>query len=326
MADPLLAEWEGGYGSLMGRQRSRPFELDVRAAGMAGVERLVAEVHLPDGVDRGPLLVCLPGGGMDRRYFDLPDRLPGDWSMARYLVDRFGLAIAMLDHPGVGGSDVPDDPYALVPRAVAEIDRAAVGALVDGLGEHYEVTTLVGCGHSMGALIATHMQWHHACFDALALLGFGGAGLPEFLDDTELSYAGDYERLEPVLPELVRSRFGTAIVPSSTTSSELLNPDSIADARELLGTAASGLLALCGLTAMIPGTSDSAMASVEVPVFLGVGENDIAGSVEICAALFTSAPSVETFVLAGAGHNHSVARNRAELWDAIGSWVSGLTG
>jgi hypothetical protein len=35
----------------------------------------------------------------------------------------------------------------------------------------------------------------------------------------------------------------------------------------------------------------------------------------------TAAPSVETFVLAGAGHNHSISKNRTELWDALGKWV-----
>jgi fermentation-respiration switch protein FrsA (DUF1100 family) len=72
---------------------------------------------------------------------------------------------------------------------------------------------------------------------------------------------------------------------------------------------------------MIPGCSDAALASIEVPVFLGVGENDIAGDIAEVVALLTAAPSVETFVLAGAGHNHSISKNRTDLWDALGKWV-----
>lgn len=299
--------------------------LEVGDVGPPGVVSLAADLHLPEGRTSGPLMVCLPGGGMDRHYFDLPEDLPagppGRWSMARYLCERFGIAVAVVDHPGVGESDTPDDPYELVPRVVAAIDHAAIESLRSSLDDRYAITTLVGCGHSMGALIATHLQWHHACFDALVLLGFGGAGLVEFLDDRERSFANDYDALEPVLAELVRDRFGTAIVPSSTTSSEFLNPDTIPDARDLLGTAASGMLALCGLTSMIPGTSDAAMASVRVPVFLGVGENDIAGDIDAVAASFAAAASVERFVLAGAGHNHSISKGRTELWDAIGEWV-----
>jgi pimeloyl-ACP methyl ester carboxylesterase len=155
----------------------------------------------------------------------------------------------------------------------------------------------------------------------VAFLGFGGAGLPEYLTRAELSYANNYARLEPVLAELVRERFGTALVPGSSTSSDMLNPGAIAGARQLLATASAPLLALCGLASMIPGCSDAALASIEVPVFLGVGENDIAGNIAEVVTLLTAAPSVETFVLAGAGHNHSISKNRTELWDALGKWV-----
>jgi hypothetical protein len=59
-------------------------------------------------------------------------------------------------------------------------------------------------------------------------------------------------------------------------------------------------------------------------VFIGVGENDIAGGVASVTALLTAALSVETFVLAGAGHNHSISKNRTDLWDALGAWVVAL--
>jgi fermentation-respiration switch protein FrsA (DUF1100 family) len=81
------------------------------------------------------------------------------------------------------------------------------------------------------------------------------------------------------------------------------------------------LLALCGLASMIPGSSDLALATIDVPVFLGVGEFDIAGDIADIEASFSAAPKVSTFVLAGAGHNHSISDNRLLLWDAIGDWV-----
>ena len=301
--------------------RGERLELDVGGLGPAGVEVLAADLYVPDGVESAPLLVCFPGGGMNRVYFDLPDGLPGEWSMARYLADRFGIAVAVVDHPGVGESSVPEDAYTLNPRVVAEVDHGAMSELVAHAMDLFEPTRLIGLGHSMGALIVAHAQWHHRSFDAVALLGFGGAGLPEYLNADELSYANNYERLEPVLAELVRERFGTALVAGSATSSDMLNPGALSSARQLLASASAPLLALCGLASMIPGSSNVALASIEVPVFLGLGENDIAGEIAEVAALLSAAPSVETFVLAGAGHNHSISKDRTDLWDALGKWV-----
>lgn len=304
--------------------RSVRLELDVAGLGPDGVEVLAADLHVPEGVGAAPLVVCLPGGGMDRRYFDLPDGLPGAWSMARHLADRHAIAVAVVDHPGIGGSSVPEDPYTLNPRVVADVDHAALSDLVAQAFDLFEPTRLIGLGHSMGGLIVAHAQWRHRSFDAVAFLGFGGAGLPDLLTAAERSYVGDYERLEPVLAELVLERFGTPLVPASTTSSDMLNPGVESGARQLLAVAATPMLALCGLTSMIPGTSDRALASIDVPAFVAVGENDITGPVDAVAALLVASPSVETFVLPGAGHNHSIAANRLQLWDALGDWVSGL--
>jgi pimeloyl-ACP methyl ester carboxylesterase len=300
-------------------------ELDVTAAGIAGVDRLVADLFVPDGAKQTPLVVCLPGGGMGRRYFDLRGDLPGQWSMARHLVDAHGLSVAVLDHPGVGESSIPDDPYGLTPTVVAAVDAMAVTAIRDVVNRDLEVTRLIGLGHSMGGLVVAHQQWRRHTYDAVVLLGFGGAGLPDFLTEQEMSLAGTYERMEPELAALVRKRFGAALVPGSTTSSDFLNPGvTTPGARELLGRASCSLLALCGLTSMIPGSSDDALASVDVPVLLGVGEFDIAGDVADVAMTLSASPQVTTFVVLGAGHNHSISDNRLLLWDAIGAWVGDL--
>jgi pimeloyl-ACP methyl ester carboxylesterase len=311
--------WFGAYAATMAR--AERLDLDVGGLGPDGVEWIAADLIVPDGISAAPLMVCFPGGGMTRRYFNLPEEQPGEWSMARYLADHFGVAVAVVDHPGVGGSSVPDDPYTLNPRVVAAVDHGALSELVAHAMDLFEPTRLIGTGHSMGALIVAHAQWHHRSFDAVAFLGFGGAGLPEYLTKAELSYADNYNRLEPVLAELVRERFGTALVPGSTTSSDMLNPGTLSEARQILATASGPLLALCGLASMVPGSSNAALASIEVPVFIGLGENDIAGDIGTISALLTSSGDVTTYVLAEAGHNHSISKNRTDLWDALGKWV-----
>ena len=72
---------------------------------------------------------------------------------------------------------------------------------------------------------------------------------------------------------------------------------------------------------MIPGSVDREMAAVDVPVFLGLGEHDIAGDPQRIPACFTGSPDVTLYVLPGAGHNHNVAPDREVLWDRFASWA-----
>lgn len=313
--------------------RRERFEVEVGAQQGPVDVTIVADLLTADETGRRPLVVCFPGGGMSRRYFDLPEDRPegppGRWSIATDLVERFGVDVAVVDHPGVGESSVPADPYLLTPRAVADLEHLAVASLVARVSERSGPTCVIGLGHSMGGLLVTHTQWHHRTYDALVLLGFGGAGLPDHLTAAESAFAGGgpgaYERLEPALAGLVAERFGAALTPGSTTSSDFLNPGvTTPGARELLGEASSSLLNLCGLTSMIPGASDEALASVQAPVFLGVGEFDITGDVDVVASSLSSSPAVTTFIVPGAGHNHAISDNRVQLWDAIGEWVVAL--
>ena len=190
-------------------------EFDVSSVAPLGASLEVGDLFLPSGDGAGDgarrpttLVVCVPGGGMTRRYFDLPEDLPGRWSMARHLVDDHGLAVLTLDHLGVGESPPPDDPYTLTPRVVAAVNAHVVadavaglrsGRLVDGLGS-LELDRVVGLGHSMGGMLTVHQQARHHSYDAVVLLGFGGAGLPEHLDEDEAAYAGRPDELELALP------------------------------------------------------------------------------------------------------------------------------
>jgi pimeloyl-ACP methyl ester carboxylesterase len=315
-------------------------EIDVASVAPAGASVLVGDLFLPFGgaapAGAAPggagttLVVCLPGGGMTRRYFDLPEHLPGRWSLARRLRELPGTAVLTLDHLGVGESPPPDDPFTLTPRVIAAVnahavavvvERLAAGTLLDGLGP-LAVHRSVGVGHSMGAMLVVFQQARHRSFDAVALLGFGGAGLPEHLDDDERGYAGDYDELELALPALVAARFGRALVPSGTTASSFLNVGaSTPGATEVLAHARGVLLALGGLTSMVPGSSDAALAAVDVPVFLGRGEHDIVLEPERMHALLSSAPSITEVVVPGAGHNHVIADEREQLFEALAAWV-----
>src|SRR4029453_12447769 len=95
------------------------------AQGHAKPYQIAATVHLPERLDRPPVLVCLPGATYNRRYFDLPE--PG-YSEAEYHVAR-GTIVAAIDHLGVGESTVPAPEDAEI-HPVAAANSAAVSQIV----------------------------------------------------------------------------------------------------------------------------------------------------------------------------------------------------
>ena len=306
------------------RVRRHRLDLDVSAAGVPGLGRLAADLVVPDGATEGPLLVCFPGGGMSRRYFDLPEAAGEQWSMAAHLADRFGLAVAMVDHPAAGESDMPDDPWVLVPTLVADVDVVGLRSLLaqcEG-SDLWRATRLVGCGHSMGSMLMTRMQSRHRPFDAIVLLGYSGEGLPDHVPAAALELVDDVDGFESALPDLTRERFGAPLRRSSGPASDFLAPDASPEARRVIESASTDLLTMSALAAMTPHSANDAVEAIDVPVFLGVGERDIAGPPTTLVERLVAAPRVEAYVLSGAGHNQSISPRRAELWDAVGRFVS----
>ena len=319
-----------------------PLAIDVSAVAPDGVQFLAGDLVLASAASAGAsasdpptvVLVCLPGGGMSRHYFDLQaDGAGDDYSMAAHLA-RAGVVVVLLDHPGVGQSDVPADGYALTPATVAAIDAAAVdvvldglahGTLVEGVGA-FERPVAVGCGHSMGGLLTVWMQARHRSYRAIATLGFAGFGLVDHLSDEERTYADDPERVARDIASLVERRFGAPRSGGNgrggTGTSPFLLAVEVPDhAKAAIGASGAALLNLCGLTSMIPGASRLALEAVDVPVFLGVGELDITGDAHRIPAQFPASRDVTLFVCPGSGHNHNVAPSRAVMWDRLLVWL-----
>ena len=262
----------------------RRLELDVSAVAPAGCRRLVGDLFAgpapPTG--RPVLVVCLPGGGMSRRYFDLAVAgEPGGWSMARALAAA-GAWVLMLDHPAVGESDVPDDPWTLHAATVADCDAAAVAVVVDGLRAGSLVDgvaaapdlVVVGCGHSMGGLLVVHQQARHRSFDAVALLGFVGSGLPAVLGPEEAAFAGDPVGAQGAIRELAAARFGRPLAAGTTGASPmLLGAGVVVPEAAIAAIAASGssLLVQPGLLSMIPGASRTRAGGHRRPRLRGRG-------------------------------------------------------
>jgi pimeloyl-ACP methyl ester carboxylesterase len=269
---------------------------------------------------------------MTRRYFDLPvapELGLGNYSMARHLA-RLGFVVVTVDPPGVGESDKPADGYTLTPQVVADLLAPTVdtirvrlrgGTLAPGLAPLPEHRS-VGVGHSAGGLLTVHQQARHRTHDAVALLGYAGGGLTHVLNEEELALAGNPAATRREIARLTAARFGRPFPISQTSTSPYLLGGPVPEAVEwALGEARGHLLAVVGLTSMIPGASDEEMAAVAAPVFLGVGAGDITGDPFRIPASFPGAHDVTLFVLDGSGHNHNAAPTRERLWDRLAAWA-----
>jgi len=300
--------------------------VDVSAVAPAGAARVVADVFLPSvPLDPPIVMTCLPGGGMTRRYFDIEvDGDPWTYSMARFLAG-LGVGVITVDPPGVGESDVPDDPWTLTPRAVASVCATASDHLLRELRREWPGLISVGVGHSAGALLTVYTQAGWRPFEALGLLGFAGGGLPHVLTPEELDLAGDPERARREVVALAQTRFGRPLPVGTTGPSEMLLGVPVPEAARAGITRTGGaLLAVVGLTSMIPGASAPELAAVDVPVFLGVGDRDITGEARRIPGQFPSAGDITLYVLEESGHNHNVAPTRQVLWERLYRWARSL--
>jgi pimeloyl-ACP methyl ester carboxylesterase len=298
--------------------------VDVADVAPAGVRTLAVDIHEPESVGARPTVcVCIPGGGMSRGYFDLqPPPELGNYSMARHLVDR-GFVVVTVDPPAVGESDVPDDGYTLTPELVADVNAHAIEQVL----ARWPGAFRVGVGHSAGALLTVVQQARRQTYGALGLLGFGSGGHDRFaLSTEELGVGDDPDELRAAIVDLTRQRFGRPLPRGSTATSDfLLGGMSVPEAAlDALGAVKSALLAVVGLTSMIPGSVAREMAAIDVPVFLGLGEHDIAGDPHGIPAYFRGCHDLTLFVLAATGHNHNVAPAREVLWDRLARWAGEL--
>lgn len=309
--------------------------IDVSSVAPPGCNRLSIDLFAPEGLGADPLLwVCVPGGGINRRYFDLEVAgQAGAFSMARYLATRGDLVVTV-DPPGVGESDTPDDGYALSPAVVADVLAEAIQILEADL-EHQGIVTAglgrivprarLGLGHSAGALLVACQQARHRSYDALALLGFSASGLPEVLNDQELRFVGRPAELAEAVTSLSKARFGEPLPQWSNSSAGELQPNSLSAAVDVaLAGASSRLLALVGMTAIVPGSVQPQLDQLQDPIFVALGEHDLAGKLDVLPAQLPACGDLTLFLLQGAGHNHNVAANRQVLWKRIMRWADSV--
>jgi pimeloyl-ACP methyl ester carboxylesterase len=292
---------------------------------------MAVEIHFPQRlIEPAVVLACLPGGGTSRRFFDLmPGQGPRDasFSFARQMSAR-GFIVALIDHLGIGDSTRPKDGFALSGDVLARATHNVLAAVEAHVQARYGTASAqrcIGVGHSMGGLVVTLQQAQHRSYDAIALLGFSTRGLPDYVPQPLHSLARDPQALRAQLPALAKRMFKEPYPHlERTPESRGMFAGNRADAR---GIAALNLLReepilpLPSWHSMLPGNVAPEAASIDVPVFLGIGDRDIVGPPEDAPRAFARSPRVELHVMPDTGHSLFLFAARPALFAALAAWA-----
>lgn len=319
---------------------------------------LALDVHWPPSLPQRPLVwVCLPGGAMNRHYFDLipprergggdlilpradggdaaaqtPEAQDGSYSFARQMTAR-GFLVVALDPLGVGDSHRPADGYALTPEVVSRANAAATERVLAALrAGHLDAglpplpgLVALGLGHSMGAMLTVLQQAEFRTYRGIALLGFSTRGLPEYLPPAARALADDPAVLRARLPELARAQFVDPypVLRPSPRDSAIYGGETAEAAGILaLKRARDRLLPVPAFASMLPGNVAAEAARIDVPVFLGLGERDMAGPPHEIPAAFPASQEVSLCVLPEAGHAHFLFASRTRLFARLAQWAN----
>ena len=295
--------------------------------------QLEVEIVWPETVTQSAVFFCVPGGGMNRHFFDLPVEADDSFSFARQMAAR-GFVSVLIDPPGIGGSDRPEDGHALTPERLASILAQCAAQLIADLREG-RVQGLdampdlvpVGLGHSMGAMLTLLLQAHQPHYAALVLLGFGTQGLPQFLSVEAKAVMDDLEAWRTALPAMAKRAFPKSYPVMHSDGGEAgIFGSTHADpaAVKALKVANDVMLPVPAFMSLFPGNVAPEAAQITVPVYLALGERDLIREPEEVPKVFSSSQAIELQVLPKTGHSHFLFPARDALFDGLARWASQL--
>ena len=305
--------------------RLRRIELGAPLAG-EGPLWMSAEIFVPERI-RPPatVLFCVPGGGMTRAYFDLGGGEPaaGSFSFARAMTAQ-GFIVVTLDYLGVGDSSRPADGFAITADLLSRCNQLAVAQISQALREGRLDPALpacpdlvsIGVGHSMGAMLTILQQAAYRPHAALVLLGFTTRGLPQYVTPGERA-ALEKPDWRGHVAALAKARFnGFAYVTLAPRD------DDGSAAAAALRRAQDSVLATPATHSMMPGNVSAEAAMMDVPLFLGLGERDMAGPPHATPQNFPACYDLTLNVVPGAGHHPFVTPAAGRLFERMGGWLA----
>lgn len=239
-----------------------------------------------DGAPGRPLLVCIPGGSYNSRYFDVPGH-----SLFQ-LAHEQGFAVAALDRPGYQGSD-PLDEVSFAGNA------ETLDAAVEELWKRHSdrATGVVLIGHSIGGAIAVHMAGRSPSWPLL------GISITSVHTDAPDAVKAAWNSMPPdiSIPFTREQRVQFMYGPEGT-----YDPD-VVDAAEI----SADMVPVAELLEIVDGwVSDfpRLAAAVRVPVHYALADNEALwistdDNVKKFGDAFTNSPSVVAERVTGSGHN-----------------------
>lgn len=301
---------------------------------------ITATAFLPEHdrlVENQAVVFAVPGGGYSRGYYDMQFAGHDGYSQAQHHIDR-GLILVALDHLGVGAStpEVADDVRI---EDIAAANDLAVRTIVERLRNGtavagypgIDVGARIGMGQSMGGGVSVIMAARHRTYDAVAMLGYSAIHtvlpMPKQVETIRAAEYFDYSRdTTPDKLSVAESAahigqflypFFWEDVPADIVESDTRGGYPIRTSAPPFGSAS---LPPCVVAMLSPGYIKAEAAEIDVPVFIGVGERDVAPEPHRELAAFEKATDVTLYVCERMAHMHNFASTRQKLWDRVASW------
>lgn len=282
----------------------------------------------PEPASAKAILLCLPGGTYDKRYWHL--EVPGHpgYSFAEHLAAA-GYVVVAVDHLGVGGSSDPRRSGELGLHLLAKGDAAVAAQLRSALSravpELPRDLPLVGVGHSMGACLTTIVQAQAQPYDAVALLGYGvqitnvyeRGEDPADLEARIAQSETIFREMNDAAPDA-----SSCLVPRDNLRHIFFAQDVPAAVVAADDAAESRVPVRAASEVTTPGFVERYATEIEIPVFLALGAVlDVSPDPHVEPGNYRASRDVTLHVVEGSAHCHNFAGNRAILWDRIAAWI-----
>jgi pimeloyl-ACP methyl ester carboxylesterase len=283
----------------------------VPVVALGDAQQVAARIYKVAGARPARAVFCFPGGTYNKAYYDLPFGDDESYSLAKTLA-RAGNIVICVDHLGVGESSKPVDGHALTRTVIADADAAAVKYVTDGLmagtlvpaWAPFSAIALVGVGHSLGGLILLRMQARHACFDAIAVLGW---------TNQPMSVAHRYPPTQAYVHvdrAQLRAFFHMPDVPEDIIAADDRNAEPVP----------AGIL----VEGQQAGISVADAQAVTTPVFLCFGERDGCPDPHLEPSTYPNSGDVTLLQLRHSAHNHNFASSRRLFFRRLAAWIADL--
>jgi pimeloyl-ACP methyl ester carboxylesterase len=245
---------------------------------------MAATVHLPDPdrlVDPPAILVCLPGGGYNRRYFDLDIQ---GYSQAEYHAGQGTITVA-LDYIGAGDSTIPPSAETMMAAVASTTDeavRAICARLSDGTLDPgfppVGAATIIGIGQSMGGFAVVATQAAHHTFDGIAVMGASmvETQLPQPLGKAAVAIPPGTSVADAAAMVVAGADWRYAFYWEDVSAAIVAaDADGGLPIRMTAPEWGSKTIPGMGTTLVLPGIIAAEAAMVDVPVLVAMGERDV---------------------------------------------------